>query len=47
MEVTAEMIENYEEEGVNVMRNIAQLPNIKDVRFKEEIQYKREKDEPV
>ncbi|ACN14693.1 hypothetical protein HRM2_15840 [Desulforapulum autotrophicum HRM2] len=40
IEVTAEMIKNYEEEGIKVMRNIAQLPNIKDVRFKEEIQYK-------
>jgi len=40
VEVTSEMIENYEEEGINVMRNIARLPNIKDVRFKEEIQYK-------
>jgi len=43
IEVTSEMIENYEEEGVNVMRNIAQLPNIKEVRFKEEIQYKKVK----
>jgi hypothetical protein len=47
IEVTTEIIENYEEEGINVMRSIAQLPNIKAVRFKEEIQYKREKDEPV
>jgi 1-acyl-sn-glycerol-3-phosphate acyltransferase len=47
IEVTAEMIRNYEEEGVNVMRNIARLPNIKDVRFKDEIQYKRETSEPV
>ena len=41
VEVTAELIENYEEEGINIMRKIAQLPNIKPVRFKEEIQYKR------
>lgn len=47
MEVTPEMIENYEEEGINIMRNIARLPNIKDVRFKEEIQYKREKNETM
>ena len=43
IEVTAEMIENYEKEGINVMRNIARLPNIKEVRFKEEIQYKKVK----
>lgn len=32
-EVTAEMIDNYREEGLNVMRKIAALPNIKPVRF--------------
>jgi hypothetical protein len=32
-EVTSEMIENYEEEGLNVMRKIAALPNIKPVLF--------------
>ena len=41
VEVTDKMIEDYEEEGINIMRKIAQLPNIKMVRFKEEIQYKR------
>ncbi len=47
VEVTEEMIENYEEEGVNIMRGIAQLPNIKDVRFKEEVQYKRLTDQAM
>lgn len=42
--VTAEMIKNYEEYGIAVMKNIAALPNIKEVRFKEEIQYKKKKD---
>ena len=46
-EVTAEMIANYEEEGLNVMRKIADLPNIKKVRFKEEIQFKRKSNEAV
>ena len=32
-EVTSEMIDNYEEEGLNVMRKIAALPNIKKVLF--------------
>jgi hypothetical protein len=32
-EVTSEMIENYEVEGLNVMRKIAELPNIKKVLF--------------
>lgn len=32
-EVTSEMIENYEVEGLNVMRKIAALPNIKKVLF--------------
>jgi hypothetical protein len=32
-EVTAEMIKNYEKEGLNVMRKIAALPNIKKVIF--------------
>lgn len=35
-EVTDEMIENYETEGLNVMRKIAALPNIKKVRFNED-----------
>jgi len=42
VEVTAEMIENYEQEGIRVMQKIAELPNIKDVRFKPEIQQKRQ-----
>ena len=37
-EVDAKMIENYEVEGVNVMRTIASLPNIKNVSFDEGIQ---------
>ncbi len=32
-EVTSEMIDNYHEEGLNVMRKIAALPNIKPVVF--------------
>lgn len=36
--VTREMIQNYQEEGLNVMRTIAALPNIKKVYFDEEIQ---------
>ena len=36
--VTAEMIQNYQTEGLNVMRKIAALPNIKDVYFDESIQ---------
>ena len=35
-EVTDEMIENYMVEGLNVMRKIAALPNIKPVRFEQE-----------
>ncbi|MFO8112903.1 MAG: hypothetical protein R6T92_10380 [Desulfosalsimonadaceae bacterium] len=35
-EVTAEMIHNYREEGLAVMRKIAALPNIKPVRFEQE-----------
>ncbi len=34
-EVTAEMIDNYRVEGLNVMRKIAALPNIKPVRFEQ------------
>jgi len=47
VEVTTEMIENYEVEGIDIMRKIAQLPNIKEVRFKEEIQTKRATNETV
>ena len=39
--VTAEMIDNYEEEGLNVMRTIAALPNIKNVHFDEDVQARR------
>ncbi|MFT6029419.1 MAG: hypothetical protein ACI8O8_001155, partial [Oleiphilaceae bacterium] len=37
-EVSQNMINNYEVEGVNVMRKIAALPNIKHVFFDEDIQ---------
>ena len=37
-EVTAEMIENYEVEGVEVMRNIANLANIKKVQLSDAVQ---------
>jgi hypothetical protein len=37
IEVTREMIENYKTEGLNVMRRIAMLPNIKKVRFNEDL----------
>jgi len=37
-EVSASMIENYPVEGLNVMRTIAKLPNIKNVTFNDEIQ---------
>ena len=36
--VSAEMIENYEIEGLNVMRTIAALPNITNVHFSDEVQ---------
>ncbi len=38
-EVTAKMLENYEEEGLAVMKKIAALPNIKNVKYKEKIQF--------
>ena len=41
VKVTAKMIRNYKEEGIEIMKNISSLPNIKEVRFKEEIQYKK------
>lgn len=41
--VTAQMIKNYMEDGITIMKNIASLPNIKEVRFKEEIQFKKNK----
>lgn len=37
-EVSQEMIDNYEVEGINVMKKIASLPNIKKVFFDEDIQ---------
>jgi len=37
-EVSASMIENYQVEGLNVMRTIAKLPNIKNVTFNDGIQ---------
>lgn len=40
IDVTDEMLENYEEEGIAIMKSIAALPNIKTVRFKEAIQNK-------
>lgn len=43
-EVTPKMLKNFEEEGLAVMRKIAALPNIKDVRFKDEIQFKTRED---
>ncbi|UZE96511.1 hypothetical protein [Alkalimarinus alittae] len=39
--VTAEMIEHYETEGLNVMRTIAALPNIKNVHFDEDVQSRK------
>jgi len=39
-EVTDKMMNNFEEAGLDVMKKIASLPNIKDVKYKEEIQFK-------
>lgn len=39
-EVTEKMMKNFEEAGLDVMKKIAALPNIKEVRYKEEIQFK-------
>lgn len=39
-EVTARMMKNPEEAGLNLVKQIASLPNIKKVKFKEEIQFK-------
>ena len=44
-EVTAKMLKNFEESGLDVMKKIAALPNIKDVRYKEEIQFKVQPEE--
>lgn len=40
VDVTSEMLKNYEEEGIAIMKGIASLPNIKTVRFKEAVQNK-------
>lgn len=37
-EVTAEMVDNYEVEGIEVMRNIANLPNTKKVHLNDAVQ---------
>lgn len=42
LEVTPEMLANYEEEALGVMRTIAGLPNIKPVRLKDDIQFGRQ-----
>jgi len=39
-EVTDKMMKNFEEAGLDVMKKIAALPNIKNVKYKEEIQFK-------
>ena len=39
VEVTANMLENFEVAGIEIMKKIASLPNIKEVRFSEEVQY--------
>jgi len=44
-EVTPVMLKNFEEAGLDVMKKIANLPNIKDVRYKEEIQFKKRTEE--
>jgi hypothetical protein len=43
-EVTAEMIENYSVEGVEIMRNIANLANIKNVELSDAVQAGEKKD---
>lgn len=43
-EVTPKMMKNYEEAGLDVMKKIAALPNIKEVKYKEEIQFKIRED---
>jgi hypothetical protein len=37
LKITKEMIKNYKEEGLNIMKKIAELPNIKKVRFNESL----------
>jgi hypothetical protein len=39
-EVTSKMMNNIEESGLAVMKKIAALPNIKNVRYSEDIQFK-------
>jgi hypothetical protein len=34
------MLKNFEEAGIAVMKKIAALPNIKEVKFKEETQFR-------
>ncbi len=41
--VTAEMMKNYEESGLEAMRKIAALPNIKPVKFSKEVQFGKER----
>lgn len=41
--ITADMIENYESEGINIMKTIAALPNIKKVHFDEDVQSRKRK----
>jgi hypothetical protein len=40
-EVTGAMMDDIEESGLAVMKKIAALPNIKEVRYSEEIQYRK------
>lgn len=47
IEVTAGMVKNYEDSGLDIMKRIAALPNIKKVIYKEEIQFKLRKDEDL
>ena len=44
LEVTADMIDNYQVEALNVMRKIAALPNIKPVRFEQDVEIETEMD---
>ncbi len=45
-EVTSKMLKNFEEAGLAVMKKIAALPNIKNVIYKEEIQFRKKTDDP-
>lgn len=44
IEVTADMIDNYKVEALNVMRKIAALPNIKPVRFEQDVEIETDAD---